>query len=1344
MVPEPKTPPPPPAPPATSTPISMHPTVVPTPSDSLSSDDASSPVPQLSSPPSSQGGVTHLQPQRNSFTSPSSDSSRRRGTVAQSECPSTPTPFLGIPKVASIPSSPGTFPCEKLVSWSLRPLVIPGSRVNRKVGEKISETLLRANHRVLLIRYWMRLHQHSIMKRTAEKAGSSPQVALSFIANGSPEKGQLPLLEEQLSTDAPGVVKSCVFRACCSLQIEVMETLMTKYPLDWGTCTHGPCELTLLHLAIKASKEPSSALKTALSYVSPEAEDTLGRTPLDVAVLQGSPHVVQVVLEAGCCTPRTLSHAKALASTLATNTAHPDYADIELMLTQEAAASEATQMENRVTRLHMLAMGGVTTPGNASQQLAALFKLLAELRENGKLEEELMAQTTSGKTPLHFAAGGCWVKAVSALIDVASELGLAMDMLTVQDENGNTPLHAASHAGAWEAVSLMMQKMSELGGLGSLSKYLETRDKAGDAAVHIAAARSRTKVINTLLACDCKHQVQLTNAKGLLPVHLAAGSGDPATTWAILERGCPIETTDHGRHRWTPLMHAVDKGGYKVVNLLVESDARLNTTFAENQAAIHLVSERGWDRCLSILIVNNADTSLRTSENQTALHIAAEAGQVECVRLLLAYNLQLADATDSLGNTALHLAAARGFVEVVRLLCTECPNPDVNTPNAWGDTAVHLSACRGSYKCLEILLSHGATLSRGEHGWSAVHCAASTLPEFAQCIVSHLQLDFTLRQPGEIKLTCLEFYDRDNTLIPIQSISGGVFDTGKAVLINSSTPLEVEFTLPSAVASYTLVPDGPLLQWVLKGNRVSRASPGWVTLDTKNTVTLPSSKGGRHTIASQCLRVLASAGANLNETDSCGDPPIVVAGKYNRVEAVYELWRLGADLNAPGKDGLGLVHVACLRQDSELLQGLVHLPIDFEIPDSKGLVPLHHAVTAGAIDVVSVLCSSGKVNINSHPSLYNRSLPYHEEPALDCTPLYLAIVQRKWLMLEVLHKQGASLSFPTEGWKSALHCAVEVGIFHVTQELLSLGASLFDKITPDGGTVVHIACAGGMQNVMANFLKVCPDCLLIEDDEHSTPMHASCSSGNQRMVQFLMVKVKGKVWALRGKDGCTPLMCSTMGGYADVVETLFETNLDGNPRLPEVMGSLEIPNHFDLTPLQVAVTEGYTAVVTVLLKVGANVKVITPLEGRSLLHLAALSGEKSLKILQLLLRHGRDIPHSTSIRIPCFSRLGSTTLSRLLQLSIRSTDIAGHTPLHSACEVDNCLGVRLLQLYRSDCNAPAKNGDTPLIVCVKSGAERCVQMLLKDPSLDVNACNTEGNTALSLAQKDHMGGIEAL
>ena len=101
-----------------------------------------------------------------------------------------------------------------------------------------------------------------------------------------------------------------------------------------------------------------------------------------------------------------------------------------------------------------------------------------------------------------------------------------------------------------------------------------------------------------------------------------------------------------------------------------------------------------------------------------------------------------------------------------------------------------------------------------------------------------------------------------------------------------------------------------------------------------------------------CLAVLIGAGAP--------DAPVADAAMRGDVDAVRQLLREGADVNAAQGDGMSALHWAAEHGDPELTEMLLYAGATIDVVTRIGeYTPLHIASRNGVSEVVSVLLAAG-------------------------------------------------------------------------------------------------------------------------------------------------------------------------------------------------------------------------------------------------------------------------------------------------------------------------------------------------------------------------------------------------
>lgn len=150
--------------------------------------------------------------------------------------------------------------------------------------------------------------------------------------------------------------------------------------------------------------------------------------------------------------------------------------------------------------------------------------------------------------------------------------------------------------------------------------------------------------------------INICDSDGRTALHRAAAKGSTKVVQELLERGAKFETQDDGA--WSPLHSAASAGRIGVVAELIEASANLEKgAGSSGSTAIILASSKGHDAVVQALLNSKAGPFAVDASGATALHRAAGNGHVVVIETLLKAVPSMIDTRDKTGHTAFHLAA---------------------------------------------------------------------------------------------------------------------------------------------------------------------------------------------------------------------------------------------------------------------------------------------------------------------------------------------------------------------------------------------------------------------------------------------------------------------------------------------------------------------------------------------------------------------------------------------------------------------------------------------------------------------------------------------------------------
>lgn len=472
-------------------------------------------------------------------------------------------------------------------------------------------------------------------------------------------------------------------------------------------------------------------------------------------------------------------------------------------------------------------------------------------------------------------------------------------------------------------------------------------------------------------------------------------------------------------------------------------------------------------------------------------------------------------------------------------------------------------------------------------------------------------------------------------------------------------------------------------------------------------------------------------------------------------------------INQKNAQGQSLLHIAALRNDTEMVQLLLLMKADTEIKDASGETPLSAAVNAGCFDAVKALADSGANIFTTNAtgsSVYDLARAKGKDALASIitaktvvqqdekgkTALHYAASRLDEEAITVILAAGGAASIADADGRTPLACAylnpVQGASARIAAQLLLAGAE------PLRGEFAYFETAVLKRNLSMRF------------EEGCTPLHLAARGGHTGFVSYLL-EHKASV-NVKDVSSSTPLHEAVRNGHIDCTSMLLAAGADpdqkdsaGNTPLHLVMPEAsrsEIftkllaagadPNQKDSygeTPLHIAARLGMSEdIIRALLKAGADInernkKGITPL---------SLAIERNqLAQANLFVRLGADI-HAEDIE-------GNTALTKsisaglemlqsvIIDQNIQSRDSQGKTPLHIAVlkRADPTI-INYLIAHKADVNARDKNGDSPLHVAVRNNDRASGEILLAYGA-DVFYPNVAGESPLKAALT-RMGGRE--
>jgi len=409
------------------------------------------------------------------------------------------------------------------------------------------------------------------------------------------------------------------------------------------------------------------------------------------------------------------------------------------------------------------------------------------------------------------------------------------------------------------------------------------------------------------------------------------------------------------------------------------------------------------------LIERKSDVNAAQADGTTALHWAARWDDREMARLLIHAGAH-ADAANRDGATPLFLATENGTAGMIELLLQA--GADANTPIlSHGETPLMLAARSGSVDAARVLLDHGAQVNAAEslRGTTALMWAAEQ---------GHADVVRLLTGHGA------EVNAQSKVLTPIGRRGLG--------FVNSTVVFGAS----------------------------GRAAPKARTIGGVTALLFASREG-----ALECVRVLAAAGAKLDQTSVDGSSPLLVAVQNGSYSVAQFLLERGADPNQANDKGWTPLYLAVKNRNQEITA----------VPGPS---------SDGALDLIRTLLDRGakpNVRIKSDTEVHQGMSALWLKEA-GATPLLRAALCGDLTVVRLLLAHGADPQIPTFDHTTALMVASGVGWAEGMMREYSEGETLeLVKLLLDRGADVNAA-----------------------NDHGITALHGAAYKAANRVVQLLV------------------------------------------------------------------------------------------------------------------------------------------------------------------------------------------------------------------------------------------------
>jgi ankyrin repeat protein len=716
-------------------------------------------------------------------------------------------------------------------------------------------------------------------------------------------------------------------------------------------------------IAASRLRSPSLLKMLLAAGADATAVDWAGRTALDSAIASGRPNLVQLLQRAA---PNVQSSAEDDPLLRLVRTGTPkevrrllrQRSDLPQELLDTALVFSLDRRTGSIKMLRTLLAAGAnaSTRDATGRPVLCMVEHCASVGVSGV--EALLAAGADvdatdalhgGVTALHSAARGS-TNLAAALIEGGANVDAVAD-------GGETPLFVAVRHGAVPVVVALVRA----------GAAVDAQTADGESVFEVAHRARRPEVIEAMVQVSDEAQQAEAASGGVVAIRRGS------STRRSLDR---------------QLLTAVADGKVELVRWLLKVGASADGRDESGRPAL-LVALKAGATMVRLLLEAGVDVDARPRSGPTALNDAA-ARYPHLVPLLLDAGASTEVSCEG-GETALVAAVQSGEDEVVSQLLEVGANPNVVLDN--GQTVLALAVDSGTPETVRILLEAGADVAaaRSADGRSMLEDARQQNSPVVGSMAD------VLRAHGS---TIGRKKRRRSDEVVELSDSSSPSDSASSPPPSTPPPASPTPSPSASTNSFETQEEGQARQSPLP------PSPPPATVDDLVDAAARGD-GGR-------IRELLDSGVDVNGTAESGQTALhATIGTVDDDGVVLHLLLAdGAHRDARNRDGCTALYLACAR-DPIRAQLLLVSGADVSARCERGRTPLHSAVQAGSVLIVSRLLQAGaQVNVVDDDGY---------------TPLIVAATRGSRPHVQILLGAGADVTQTLPNGDSALAIATREG-----------------------------------------------------------------------------------------------------------------------------------------------------------------------------------------------------------------------------------------------------------------------------------------------------------------------------
>jgi ankyrin repeat protein len=550
-----------------------------------------------------------------------------------------------------------------------------------------------------------------------------------------------------------------------------------------------------------------------------------------------------------------------------------------------------------------------------------------------------------GNTPLLLACR-------SGNFEIAEMLVTAGAGVRAANYRGDTPLLAAVEVGKLELAKMLVSKGADV----------NTKGSEGNSPLLLACRSGNFEMAEMIVSKGA--DVNKKDWEGNSLLLLACKSGNYEIAEMLVVAGAGVRAAN--RRGDTPLLAAVGAGNLALAEMLVSKGANVNAKGSYGNSPLLLACRSGNFEMAEMLVCAGAGVSAANERGDTPLLAAVGAGKLEFAEMLVSKGANVVDSPDPMSGDGcremaemayllaapLSLACRSGNFEMAEMLVSKGAGmnfyrPPSVTPNRWSsdrpgsdEATLPLSPLlspllaavgAGKLELAEMLVSKGARVwGRDSEGNTPLLLACrSGNFEMAEMLVVAADKSVVAGPEPWLYRSWHCRYEWGYECVQLVSTAQLVSAANKG----GDTPLLAAVGAGKLEFAEMLVSKGadvneedsegntPLLLTCRSGNfemsemLVSKGADVNAKDSEGNSLLLLACRSGNFEMA----EMLVVAGAGVSAANKRRDTPLLAAVEVGKLELAKMLVSKGANVEAVRMDGAGLLSLALVSQQAELL-----------------------------------------------------------------------------------------------------------------------------------------------------------------------------------------------------------------------------------------------------------------------------------------------------------------------------------------------------------------------------------------------------------------------------------------